>query len=151
MSAPSAAGQGSSGELAAAAAPAMIRARYRKVRKQADLLTPESSVEAYHEVRGRAKKLRYALEAVAVIYGKPADEMIRALRRWQEKLGVQQDAAVAMRRLESLAGAPPKGTRPRRCFLMGRWRNITEAPQCAHESSMPRVIERYEDDGRDCE
>ena len=54
-------------------------------------------MEAYHEVRGQVKKLRYALEAVAAIYGKPADEMLRALRRWQEKLGVQQDAAVASR------------------------------------------------------
>jgi CHAD domain-containing protein len=66
------------------------------------------------------KKLRYALEAVAVIYGKPADEMLRALRRWQEKLGVQQDATVASRRLQTLAGAPPKGFPPETLFLMGR-------------------------------
>jgi CHAD domain-containing protein len=77
-------------------------------------------VEDYHEVRGRVKKLRYALEAVAVIYGKPADEMLRALRRWQEKLGVQQDAAVASRRLKTLAGATPKGFPPQTLFLMGR-------------------------------
>ncbi len=63
-------------------APELIRQRYRKVRKGADLLTPDSSIEAHHEVRGRAKKMRYAPEAVAVIYGKPADKMLRALRRW---------------------------------------------------------------------
>jgi CHAD domain-containing protein len=66
------------------------------------------------------KKLRYALEAVEVIYGKPADEMLRALRRWQDKMGVQQDAAVASRRLKALAGAPPKGIPPETLFLMGR-------------------------------
>ena len=101
-------------------APDMIRRRYWKVRKDADPLKMNSSAEAYHEVRGRVKKLRYALEAVAVIYGKPADEMLRALRRWQEKLGVQQDAAVASRRLQRLASAPPKGFAPETLFMMGR-------------------------------
>jgi triphosphatase len=101
-------------------APDMIRGRYRKVRKDADLLKADSPPEAYHKVRGRVKKLRYALEAVAVIYGKPADEMLRALRRWQEKLGVQQDAAVASRRLQLLAGAPPKEFPPETLFMMGR-------------------------------
>jgi triphosphatase len=116
LAAPAAASQQPSQDLALDAAPEMIRRRYRKVRKGADLLTPESSTEAYHAVRGQVKKLRYALEAVAVIYGKPADEM----RRWQEKLGVQQDAAVAGRRLKALAGAPPKGMPPETLFLMGR-------------------------------
>jgi CHAD domain-containing protein len=77
-------------------------------------------MEAYHEVRGRVKKLRYVLEAVAVIYGKSADAMLRTLRRWQEKLGVQQDAAVASRRLKALAGAPPNGLPSETLFLMGR-------------------------------
>jgi triphosphatase len=120
LAAPAAAAQQSSQDWALTMAPAMIRRRYRKVRKGADLLSPESSMEAYHEVRGHVKKLRYVLEAVAVIYGKPADEMLRPLRRWQEKLGVQQDAAVASRRLKALAGAPPKSLPPETLFLMGR-------------------------------
>jgi CHAD domain-containing protein len=120
LAAPAAAPQQSSSELALNVAPKMIRRRYRKVRKSADLLTSESSMEAYHEVRGQVKKLRYELEAVAVIYGKPADEMLRPLRRWQEKLGVQQDAAVASRRLKALAAAPPRGIPPETLFLMGR-------------------------------
>jgi triphosphatase len=120
LTAPSAASQQSSTEPVLHAAPGLIRKRYRKLRKDADLLKPNSSTEAYHKVRGRLKKLRYALEAVAVIYGKPADAMLRTLRRWQEKLGVQQDAAVASRRLQALAGAPPNGILPETLFLMGR-------------------------------
>jgi triphosphatase len=120
LAAPAAASQQSARDLALNVAPEMIRRRYRKVRKGADLLTSDSSLEAYHEVRGQVKKLRYALEAVAVIYGKPADEMLRPLRRWQEMLGVQQDGAVASRRLKALAGAPPKGIPPETLFLMGR-------------------------------
>jgi triphosphatase len=107
-------------ESVAAAVSELIRVRYKKVRKDSDRLTTDSPMDAYHEVRGRVKKLRYALEAVAVIFGKPASEMVRALRRWQEKLGVQQDADVASRRLHALAAAPPKGLPPETLFLMGR-------------------------------
>jgi len=120
LRASSAASQRSSSQSALRAAPELIRVRYRKLRKSADLLTPDSSIEAYHEVRSRVKKLRYALEAVAAIYGKPSDQMLRTLRRWQDKLGVQQDSAVASRRLKALASAPPEGIAPETLFLMGR-------------------------------
>jgi triphosphatase len=112
--------QQSTDEIAQNTAPDMILLRFRKLRKRADKLRSDSSAEAYHEVRGRVKKLRCALESVAVIYGKPADDMLRSLRRWQESLGVQQDAAVASRRLTVLAGAPPKDIPPETLFLMGR-------------------------------
>lgn len=100
--------------------PELIRTRYKKVRKGANRLAPDSSMEDYHAVRGRVKKLRYALETVAVLFGKPAGEMVRSLRRWQEKLGTQQDADVASRRLQALAVQPPKGLPPETLFLMGR-------------------------------
>ena len=70
-------------------------------------------MEDYHAVRGRVKKLRYTLETVAVIFGKPAGEQVRiTMRRWVEKLGTQQDADVASRRLQALAMQPPKGLPP---------------------------------------
>src|ERR1700730_11600496 len=100
--------------------PELIRTRYRKVRKAANLLTPDSPTESYHAVRGRVKKLRYVLESVSVIFGKPANGMVRSLRRWQEKLGTQQDADVAGRRLQALPAVPPKGVPPETLFLMGR-------------------------------
>jgi CHAD domain-containing protein len=102
-------------------APELMRRRYRKLRKGADALRPDSPIEDFHAVRGQVKKLRYLLEAVAGLYGKPAAQMLRALCRWQEKLGVQQDAAVANRRLQALAAAPPKGLPPETLFLMGRF------------------------------
>jgi triphosphatase len=100
--------------------PELIRTRYKKVRKGAGALTPESPTESYHAVRGNVKKLRYALESVAVILGKPADGMVRSLRRWQEELGMQQDADVAGRRLQALAAVPLKGLPPETLFVMGR-------------------------------
>ena len=120
LTAPVAALETSAADLALHTAPGLIRQRFRKLRKRADLLGADSSTDEYHEVRGQVKKLRYALEAVAALYGKPADDMIRALRRWQENLGLQQDAAVAMQRLNDLAGAKPKGIPAETLFLMGR-------------------------------
>jgi triphosphatase len=120
LAAPCAPSAQSSSEPALSAAPRLIRRRYRKMRNSAARLTPQSSMEAYHEVRRRVKKLRYALEAVAVIYGKPADRMLRALNRWQDRLGIQQDAAVASQRLKALSGAPPPGFAPATLFMMGR-------------------------------
>jgi CHAD domain-containing protein len=109
-----------SADLALQASPKLIRRRFRKLRKRADHLSADSSTDEYHEVRGQVKKLRYALEAVAALYGKPADDMIRALRRWQENLGLQQDAAVAMHRLNALAGAKLGSMPAETFFLMGR-------------------------------
>jgi triphosphatase len=98
----------------------LIRGRYKKARKDANRLTPDSSMDEYHAVRGRVKKLRYAIESVEAIIGKPATEMLRALRRWQEKLGAQQDADVAGRRLQAFAAKPPKGFHASTLFLMGQ-------------------------------
>jgi triphosphatase len=120
LAAPVAASETSAADLALHASPGLIRRRFRKLRKRADLLGVDSSTEEYHEVRSQVKKLRYALEAVAALYGKSAVEMVRALRRWQENLGVQQDAAVAMRRLNALAGAQAKSIPAETLFLMGR-------------------------------
>jgi triphosphatase len=120
LAASAAQSRASSGGLALHACPEIIRRRFRKLRKRADALTLDSSTEEYHEIRGQVKKLRYALETVADLYGKPADDMVRALRGWQENLGVQQDSAVAIQRLNALAGAKPKGIPPETLFLMGR-------------------------------
>ena len=120
LAAPVAAAEASAADLALHASSSLIRRRFRKLRKRADLLGVDSSTEEYHEARGQVKKLRYALEAVAALYGKPAIEMVRALRRWQESLGVLQDAAVAMQRLNALARAHAKSIPAETLFLMGR-------------------------------
>jgi triphosphatase len=120
LTAPVASAEASPADLALHASSGLIRRRFRKLRKRAELLGLDSSTEEYHRVRGQVKKLRYALEAVADLYGKPAVEMVRALRRWQESLGVQQDAAVATQRLNALAGAQAKSIPAETLFLMGR-------------------------------
>jgi triphosphatase len=103
-----------------AAAPVLIRSRHKKLRKAVAHLTAESSMEDYDAARGRIKKLRYAIESVAPIYGKPADALLRSLRRLQDALGEQQDAHVTLTRLQALTRQHRTHLSAEASFLMGR-------------------------------
>lgn len=101
-------------------APGLITDRFRKLRKVFRQLSDHATMEEYHKARRRAKKLRYAIEPVASVYGKPAAELLRTLRRLQDCLGAQHDAYVAMTRLAELASRTRVGLPPTTVFLMGR-------------------------------
>lgn len=103
-----------------AVVPVVLRSRYKKVRKAAARLSAESSAADYHAVRTRIKKLRYAVEAVAPIYGGPAKQFVRLLRRLQDELGVHQDADVAATRLFQLAQSGRPRLSSQTSFEMGR-------------------------------
>jgi triphosphatase len=105
---------------ALAVVPGLIRKRYRKLRKSARHLTARSSMAEFHEMRVRAKKLRYALEVVAPTYAKPANRMLAALHKLQSKLGTQHDADVIAHYLSQLAGDAPANFVPATLFMMGR-------------------------------
>ncbi len=72
----------------------LIRATARKLRKRADAIDETSGAEAFHEVRIRAKRLRYALDAFGSLYGDAAREYLDALARLQHVLGEFHDSAV---------------------------------------------------------
>src|SRR5439155_258969 len=116
--APSAAG--AFGERAMVVMPERVRRRFRKLRNSVRGLRSNSPMEDYHLVRRRAKQLRYAIESGALMFGKPAEDELKALRRLQDELGAHQDAYMARNRLAALAADPanelPAGT----LFLMGR-------------------------------
>jgi len=107
-------------EPALAVLPERVRRRFRKLRKSVGKLRNKSSMEEYHQVRRRAKQLRYAIECGADLFGKPGDETLRALRRLQDRLGAHQDAHMAQSRLTLLAADPRNGLPPATLFLMGR-------------------------------
>jgi CHAD domain-containing protein len=97
-----------------------VQRRFRRLRKAVRRLRPSSSMEDYHRVRRRAKQLRYALESGSALFGKPADEMLKALRRMQDKLGAHQDAHMARNHLTALAADPHCGLPPATLFQMGK-------------------------------
>ena len=104
----------------AAVMPQRVRRRFRRLRKAVRRLRADSSMDDYHKVRRRAKQLRYALESGLDLYGKAADEMLKALRRMQDKLGANQDAHMARSHLNALAADPACGLPPATLFHMGR-------------------------------
>ncbi len=115
-----AASSGAGATPAAVVIPERIQKRYRKLRKDVRRLTAKSPMEKYHVVRRRAKLLRYALEPSAYLFGKPAEEMLKALRRLQDGLGAHQDAYLAKNRLQALAADAAAGLPAETLFLMGR-------------------------------
>ena len=110
---------------AAVVMPERVQKRFRKLRKDVRSLGPKSEMEKYHVVRRRAKLLRYALEPAAELFGKPADEMLKALRRLQDGLGEHQDAHLAKSRLEAFAADTTAGLPAETLFLMGAWPSTT--------------------------
>jgi CHAD domain-containing protein len=100
--------------------PQRVRQRFRKLRKTVRKLPANASMDEFHDVRRRAKQLRYAIESGGRMFGKPADELLKALRRMQERLGAHQDAYMAKRRLATLAEDSANGLPPATLFLMGR-------------------------------
>ena len=123
---------------ALAVVPELIRERYRKLRKCARRLTPESSMTEFHEVRIRTKKLRYALEVIAPTYAKPARRMLATLNKLQSKLGTQHDGDVAAQYLTQLASRPPVSFTPATLFMMGRMAQL----HAAQAARMSRKFER---------
>ena len=78
----------------------IIRKRWRKLRKPVEGLGDDPSADELHRVRIKAKRCRYALEAVAPAFGPAAKSRAKAIARLQDVLGELHDAAVISHRLE---------------------------------------------------
>jgi CHAD domain-containing protein len=70
-------------------------------------LDPLAPDEEWHAVRIRAKRARYATEAVAEVLGGTAAELAKAVSGVQSLLGDHQDAAVAAQTWLAIAHADP--------------------------------------------
>jgi triphosphatase len=92
-------------------APRTLRQVAKKLRKRADALDRRSPDADFHQVRIRAKRLRYTCEFFEPLYDKSARKLIDACTDLQDLLGDQQDGIVATRRIheaiQSAAAAWP--------------------------------------------
>lgn len=90
-----------SGEAAKTVADRNIWRVYKKILKDGARVDPFVDTVALHELRKRAKKLRYLLEAFQTLY--PADEMqdvIGLLKKLQDNMGEIVDASVQSETLQ---------------------------------------------------
>lgn len=96
----------------------------------------------WHRTRIAAKQARYAAEAVAPIFGKPAKNLARQAEAVQELLGEHQDAVVAADVLRRLAVAPRSGSY---AFTLGLLYTRQEAVIERTRSAFPALWSRSSD------
>ncbi|HTZ09046.1 MAG TPA: CHAD domain-containing protein [Acidimicrobiales bacterium] len=136
--------QGPSRRSASARAPAvvvvpeLVEELHDKATKAARRARRSGDPAAFHRTRIRGKRLRYALEFVAEIYGGQTGKYVRHVVRLQDALGLMQDARVAATQLHDLATAEGSALSPATVFVMG---GIAE--RYRHESE--RLSERVPD------
>jgi CHAD domain-containing protein len=70
----------------------LVRPQLRAILRAGAGLDEASPPETLHRLRVRVKKLRYALEPLRAVGGKPARRMLRRLERVQERVGMYHDA-----------------------------------------------------------
>ena len=80
-----------------------VRRPWNNLRDAIEALPDEPADEELHEVRKRAKRVRYATEAVEPAFGKPARAFARALTDAQDVLGEHQDGVLAAEWLRASA------------------------------------------------
>jgi CHAD domain-containing protein len=83
--------------------PPLVAKAWRRLERDARALSTDGPDAEWHATRIAAKKARYAAEACAPVFGKPAQKLGKQLARVTEALGEHQDAAVAAERLQDLA------------------------------------------------
>jgi CHAD domain-containing protein len=91
--------------LASEAAPPLVAKAWRRLRKAVRRAGGTPPDEALHRIRIRAKRARYAAEAVKPVVGKPARAFAKAASGLQDELGEQHDAIVGEAWLREKAGS----------------------------------------------
>jgi len=96
--------------------PIMDQSWRRLSKRAASALAAAEEPAGFHSTRIAAKRTRYLAEALAPVFGKPADLFASEVERVQEVLGEHQDAVVAGELLLRVAQAPRVG---RAAFTLG--------------------------------
>jgi CHAD domain-containing protein len=111
--------RGIAGQPAALVAPDLLAAAFKKVRRLGERLTLDSKAEDFHRMRIRVKRLRYAIEFHAPLYGAPADDLVERLVALQDHLGAHQDCVVMRGQIDEIRLARAKRLPPGALFAMG--------------------------------
>lgn len=100
-----------------------------------DGLGPHSTDAELHEARIRAKRVRYAAEALMPVFGRPARRFARRAQALQQVLGAHQDAVMTIAWLREQAG----GATPRVAFTAGRLAGFDAAAREDARRAWPAV------------
>ncbi len=109
-----------------AAAGRYIDAAVRKLIARGDQLGPVSTVEQFHDLRKRAKRLRYMLELFQEVQLDKWSLLIKRLERLQDILGDHQDAVTASAKLSAFVNTLPATGNRDQLVSLGRLLQIEE-------------------------
>jgi CHAD domain-containing protein len=123
---------------AAQALPPLARAPWNRLRKSVRALGASPKEEEFHRVRIRAKRVRYAAEAVAPVGGKQAAAFAKDVAALQDVLGRHQDAAVAERWLRDRG----REATARQAFVAGLLAGSIRSERAKAERSFARAWKR---------
>jgi CHAD domain-containing protein len=84
--------------------PPLVRKPWKRLRKEVRQAGDDPPDGTLHQIRIRAKRARYAAEAVEPVFGKPAEDFADAVADLQGVLGDHQDAVVGEAWLREAAG-----------------------------------------------
>ncbi|HEV2892839.1 MAG TPA: CHAD domain-containing protein, partial [Actinomycetota bacterium] len=90
---------------AAEVMPPLVAKPWKQLRKEVGNAGDDPPDETLHQIRIRAKRARYAAEAVEPAFGKPAEDFADAVAGIQSVLGDHQDAVVGEAWLREAAGS----------------------------------------------
>jgi CHAD domain-containing protein len=117
---------------------AVVRGRWKKVRRAVRRLGDNPPDEALHAVRVRAKRCRYAAEACEPALGKQARRLARAMAKVQDVLGEHHDAVVAVAWLAKTAHE----CSPAEAYAIGMLAQIECEAAAAARAEFPAVWRR---------
>jgi CHAD domain-containing protein len=98
----------------------IVATRLDELRSLAEEALVPNAVEAQHDMRIAAKRLRYALEILVPCIGEPAESARRAAKDLQSVLGDLHDCDVIMPRVEAIPSLS-NAVRERRERLFGEF------------------------------
>jgi triphosphatase len=124
---------------ALAAFPGLIEERHASMVAIGRRLRPGSRPEAYHRLRIRCKRLRYAVENARELYGSAAAKYLDVLVKLQDVLGLHQDACVARAHLQELMESEGRRLSSSVVFMMGRAAQRYEQDAARMRKRLPKV------------
>ena len=84
--------------------PKLVARPWKKLRNAVENLPNDAEDDALHQIRIKAKRCRYAAEAIAPVFGKPVARFAKRVEALQSVLGELHDAVVAEERLRQIKG-----------------------------------------------
>ncbi len=128
---------GLAGQPAAAVVAGLIRRPWRRLKRAGQALRKDSPDTQWHAVRIRAKRCRYAAEAVAPVFGRQAGRFAAAIAAVQAILGDHQDTVVAEAWLRATGAAVSQA-----CIAAGELITAERQERATLRSRWPKVWKR---------